>query len=687
MRDLKRLVGEIHRRSLWQVLGIYLVGAWVAYEVIQSLTEGLALPGWLPGFAVVLFIIGLPIVLATAFVQHGLPGGAADPTLLPGRDEVAGERQVGPGLRRLLTWRNAITGGVAAFALWGVIAAGWVVLGRSLTGGAGPVEAAAPDKSVAVLPFESLSADEENLYFARGVHEDILTYLSRVRDLRVISRSSVMGYAGQPINLVDVARELGVAHIVEGSVRREGNRVRVSAQLIDARTDEHLWADNFDRDLADVFAIQTAIAQEIVAALEANLTPDEERRLAKQPTDDIDAYDLYVRARETISGSGLALSKDEAAEELLEQAVAIDPEFARAWALLAKVRGDVYWFAADRSPERLAAIKAATDRAFALEPDLPEARLALGTYYYRGFYDYERALEQLELAHDALPNSADVLYFMGLTLRRLGRWDESVAAFEEATLLDPGNVGTRAELINTARDARDYEMAWEASDRAYGRDPDNSVFAAHRAMLYLYHKGAVDSARATLARVAPVDEQFYARARWLAALWGRDYDGALEVLEQYGHQFDWLTPGAADWLAGETLVAAGAEARARDRLSRARATLEAETQKPYADNYVWPHVVLGRVYGWLGEGEKALESCRRAASILPESKDKVHGVGASSWCALTRALVGERDAALAEIERLLQTPAGFTRAELALEPTWDFFRDDPRFQALIRSVE
>jgi TolB-like protein/Tfp pilus assembly protein PilF len=685
MNTLERLAREIHRRSLWQVLGIYLAGAWLAFEVIQSLTEGLELPAWLPGFAVVLFIIGLPIVLATAVVQRGLPGSGSDPTLLPEREAATGgPRRRDGGVRGLLTWRNAIFGGVAALALWGVVATGWMIFGPSLPQRAAAVVDAPSDKSVAVLPFESLSADEENLYFARGVHEDILTYLSRVQDLRVISRSSVMGYAGQSINLVDVAQELGVAHIVEGSVRRQGNRVRVTAQLIDARTDEHLWADNFDRELADVFAIQTAIAQEIVAALEANLTPEEQRRLEERPTESIDAYDLYVRAREHVSGTGLTLSDREEAERLLERAVSIDPEFARAWALLAKVRGDVYWFAADRTPERLAAIKAAIDRTFELDPDMPEGRLALASYYYRGFYDYARALEQLELARQALPNSADVLYFMGLTLRRLGRWDEAVTALEEATQLDPGSVSTRAELIETALYARDYAKAWEASDRAMARDPDNSVFAAHRALLLLYIDGDVDSARATLDRVAPVAEWYYSWARLQAAYWDRDFAAALTAIAELGGQFDWVAPGSADYYVGEVLHVAGEQARSRERLSRARATLEAETEKPYAANYVWPHLMLGMAYGLLGEHEAALERCRRAASILPESKDKVHGVEVAMNCAFIQALAGERDAALATIERLLGTPRGFTHAELALDPHWDFLRDDPRFQALMR---
>ena len=323
--------------------------------------------------------------------------------------------------------------------------------------------------------------------------------------------------------------------------------------------------------------------------------------------------------------------------------------------------------------------------AFALDPELPEARLALATYYYRGFYDYERALEQLEIARRQLPSDADVLYFMGLTLRRLGRWDESVAAFHEATLLDPANVTTAGELINTALDAGDLEAGWEASGRLLARFPDNAVLAAHTALLYLHGEGDIEGARRALDAVEPIDEWAYAYAAMETAFFERDFETALAVISEYGNNFDVVAPGFSTMLSGEVLLVAGDAAGAERRLERARAVLEEEVGKPYAATYVWPHIPLAMTYAYLGETELALESCRRAQTILPESKDKVHGVNASYYCAFTRALVGETEVALPEIERLLHTPAGVTRHQLALDPRWDFLRDDPRFQALVAS--
>ncbi len=679
----RTFLAELKRRHVFKVAAAYGATAFVVLQLADIVFPSMGLPEWALSLVVALSVAGFPLALVLAWAFEMTPDGVkrTDPA-------ATGELEAIASQPRGVRWPAGLLAllGVALLA-----GGGWWVLARGTSESddesAAVASATASDvdadrSSIAVLPFDNLSADPENAFFASGVHEDVLTYLSRVREFRVISRSSVEQYADRQVNLKDVADELGVTYVVEGSVRRSGDRVRVTAQLIDATTDDHLWAENYDRQLADVFAIQTAIAQEIVKALQAELTPEEERLISERPTESIDAYELYLRAREYGATTGLSLNSDEEAERLLERAVVLDPKFARAYALLAKVRGDVYWFAADRSPERLAAMKEAIDRAFELEPDLPEARVALASYYYRGFYDYARALEQLEIARRQLPNSVDVLYFMGLTLRRLGRWEESVGAFEEATQLDPANVNTMAELVNTALDAGDMKKAWEVSDRVSTRHPENSVLAAHRALLFLHGEGNVQATRRTLDAVEPVDEWYYAYASLETALFERDYGAALTAISDFADQFDWIVPGESEFLAGEVLVLAGEDVRARQRLTRARATLEEEAAKPYAAEYVWPQTVLALTYAYLGERDLALGACRRAQSILPESKDKVHGVTVAGYCALTQARVGESEVALETIERLLRTPGGFTRHQLALDPRWDFLRDDQRFLTL-----
>ena len=679
-------LAELKRRHVFKVAAVYGATAFVVLQLADIVFPSMGLPEWAIPFIVALTLACFPLALVLAWAFETTPDGVrkTDPA-------ASGELEAIASQPRGVRWPSGL------LALLGVVlllGGGWWVLGRGSgdSNAAGTARSSSVSRdvdgnrsSIAVLPFDNLSADPENAFFARGVHEDILTYLSRVREFRVISRTSVEQYADRQVNLREVANELGVTYVVEGSVRRSGDRVRVTAQLIDATTDDHLWAENYDRELADVFAIQTAVAQEIVRALQAELSPEEERLISEQPTENVEAYELYLRARQLTGAGGLSLSADEEAARLLEQAVALDPRFARAWALLAQVYGNIYWFGTNRSPERLTAQKEAIDRAFALDPELPEARLALASYYYRGFYDYDRALEQLETVRGQLPSNADVLYFMGLTLRRLGRWDESVAAFHQATQLDPANVTTAAELVNTALDAGDMERAWEASDRLLARYRDNGVLAAHRALLFLHGEGNVEAARRTLDAVEPVDSWFYAYASMETSFFERDFDAALAVISEYGHQFDWVAPGFSDFLAGEALFLAGDAVGAERRLARARSVLEAEVGKPYAAEYVWPHLVLAMTYAYQGEAELALESCRRAQTILPESKDKVHGVDAAYYCAFTRARVGETDGALETIERMLQTPSGVTSHQLALDPRWDFLRDDPRFQSLVTS--
>jgi len=538
------------------------------------------------------------------------------------------------------------------------------------------------DRSIAVLPFENLSGDEENAFFAAGVHEDILTYLAKVRDVRVISRSSVMRYADRRLTVREVARDLGVAHVMEGSIRRAGNQVRVTAQLIDARTDEHLWAESFDGELSDVFAIQTSIAQAIVRALEAQLSPEEQQRLAERPTSSVEAYDLFLKARDAGNRAGISLEADLEVERLLEQAIAVDPGFALAHAMLGEARTQSYWFSADRTPERLAAAKTAIDRAFQLNPGLPEAHLALAGYYYRGFYDYPRALEQLEIERQGFPGSTDVLHLLGLTLRRLGRWSESVDAFEEAAQLDPANLGSKGEAFVTAIDAREWDRARAISERLAVEHPRNGTFAAYRALLLLRRYGDTAGARLQFAQADEADEWYYGFSRFTTELYVRDFSAAAGTAQRYARHFDLTVPGTSDVELARALLAGGDSAGGRAALARALRRLEAERRKPYAANYIWPHVVAGLAYATAGDGPRAREACVRRLDILPESRDKVHGVGGSVECVWVLAMVGDVDSALVEIERLLRTPNGLTRWELALDPRWDFLRRDPRFRAL-----
>jgi TolB-like protein/Tfp pilus assembly protein PilF len=538
----------------------------------------------------------------------------------------------------------------------------------------------ASERSIAVLPFQNQSAEAENAFFTAGVHEDVLTYLSRVADLRVISRSSVMQYAAPGKNLREIAADLGVVYVVEGSVRRAGDRIRVAAQLIDARTDEHLWAENYDRELADVFTIQTAIAQEIVAALKATLSPREAEMLASRPTTSVEAYDLFLRARQLIQQLDATDFGGEPIR-LLEEAIRLDPHFAHAYALVATQHGRLYWFLADRSPERLAQMKSAIDRAFALRPDLPEARVALAEYYYRGFYDYPRAVEELEKARLSLPNDSLVQYHLGLVYRRLGQADRSIDSFVQATRLDPANLRAYAESVRTARAFRRADRGVALAEAGLRRFPGDPTIAGEYAFLWLDHFGDIDRARAILDAAEAGPANSYWDAQYYSRLYAHEYRQAAEAALEPS-VFESVARGWGRTQAGQALFYGGFDVEAKKMLIEAEKVLVAEVAKPYAENYGWPHLVYALNLALQSRGDEAMASCDRAMRILPFKRDHVHGAVFRQECAWVKAMAGRTDEALAEIALFLDHGYGFTRWQLALDPRWDFLRDNPRFREL-----
>jgi serine/threonine-protein kinase len=458
MSRLKQLVTEIHRRSLWQVLLIYVGGGWLVFEIVQTVTEGLGLPQWFPAFAALLLLIGLPVVVATAFVGEGEPAAAvSDPTLIPvdeARIETARRR-------RFLTWRNAVASFVVALAVWGVVASGWYLLAdRAEMEG---LEAAEETrKSIAVLPFENLSPDPENEFFTDGMHDEIIAHLSRIADLKVISRTSVMEYKGRSENLRTIAEELEVTNILEGTVRRANGTVRITTQLIDALADEHLWTEVYDRNLSDVFAVQSDVAQQVAVALRATLTPAEREVIEERPTENLEAYDLLLRGWDYVERRGnLRIAID-----MFERAIELDPDFALAYAALSRVHSSIYLSAEDRTAQRLALAKEAADQALAIDPDLPDAHGALGLYYYRGHRDYDRALEEFSIAQKSYPYPlADIAWIE----RRRGNMERAAAILEDHVRRDPRSYGILEELGLTYVYLRRYAEAEGYCDRAIAR--------------------------------------------------------------------------------------------------------------------------------------------------------------------------------------------------------------------------
>jgi TolB-like protein/cytochrome c-type biogenesis protein CcmH/NrfG len=511
MDRLRHLIQELHRRSLWQVLTIYLVASWGVLQVIDTLVDALQLPEWLPPFALTLLLIGLPVVLATAFVQEGGPsrhrwGPVPPPEGDGGSDSRAAVAPVkSRPARRLLNWRNAMVGGVFAFALWGVVATLWLAFGGLPAGGSGSI-ASVP--TVAVLPFINLSGDPAATPFVNGMHDDLITQLSKIGTLEVISRTSVARYADTGKTIPEIAAELGVAWIVEGGVQMAGNRVRLNAQLIDANSDRHLWAENFDRQLTveNIFAIQNDLAGRIASGVEAKLTPETERRLGDVPTRDVEAYELYHAAR--TSWRSRTKEGTTRATELFARALERDSTFALAWSGLADAWVNMGFYGyAPRDPA-LVRGAAAAETAVALDPDLAEARASLGQVRLEQLRMQE-AEHQLRRAVELNPGYGDAWYWYGLTLWAMGRYDEAEKIVARAIRLDPLNPALRVTASRFLLARQDLETARTILREAVELEPQ---FAYGHMVLALCaaFAGRPAEAREALERgsaLVPIDEE------------------------------------------------------------------------------------------------------------------------------------------------------------------------------------
>ena len=544
-----------------------------------------------------------------------------------------------------------------------------------------------PEKSIAVLPFENLSKDEENAFFVGGVQDEILTNLAKIADLKVISRSSVMKYkSGPDRNLREIAKVLGVSHVVEGSVQRAGGRIRVSAQLIDARTDNHLWAEHYDRDFADVFAIQTEIAQQIANQLRSKLSPAERAAIAERPTADLVAYALYIKAKGLdIWGNWEGAEKSLAQRvELLEKATQRDPSFALAYCALAKTHCDL--------GTHLELAKIAADAALRLRPDLGEGHRELARYHF-SVNDFGRAYDELTVARRTLPNDSEVLRIAAQTDRHRNRWGDALANFQRASELDPRNEEVTYHLAVLYREMRLYNE-WEhllTKDAASGtvQDPWTQLGLAQIKLA----KGDPVAAQALLAQVpldfSPTEEIW--DTRFTAALYLHDYDAANRVIAATPAKWvDLLFGGYVSGQPPESWTV-GLVARLRGDKQKAQAVFAAMRKKVDA---TWGDKSKDAGYfaqvsildSGLGRKEDAITEARRSVDLMPIAKDSVAGSGLVVSLALVYAWTGERDLAIDQLEIVAKIPAGPSYGDLRFNPCWDSLRGDPRFEKIIASL-
>jgi eukaryotic-like serine/threonine-protein kinase len=547
-----------------------------------------------------------------------------------------------------------------------------------------------PDKSIAVLPLENLSDDKEDAFFADGIHDELLSNLAKIKDLKVISRTSVTQYkSGIRRNLKEIAQQLGVGNVVEGSVRRSGDHVRVSVQLIDARMDRHLWGENYDRTRADSLALQGELATEIAAAVGATLSPQEKARVEAKPTNNPAAYDAYLRGRALVPGSwGYYYHEGDpdAAIRLFQEAVKLDPNFVLAWAYLSIAELFSYWSGFDQSSAHLAAVKSSLDRALALDPNLPEVHIALG-YYLSDEGDNTRALAEFRQAEKGLPNSAAVIGAIAGAQEGLGHWDEAIAELRRAIELDPRNAVASNNLALTYGQLRRFSEALATLDRVLAWAPTNARALVIKAEVFL-GMGDLQAAEPLLENP---DMPPLLRAR--CALFQRRYAAAIEILSRALAKPTDRDKRNPTLLIDFGLSLALSQQRAGD-VSAARATYQRAVQdsqrqleKVTPGSSAVAHAFLGLAYAGLGEAASAIAEGQKAIAIT--SKDAEGGPDEEAIMANIYALLGDADHAIPILKRQLQAPYGggwdLTPATLRLDPIWDSIRNDPRFQKLAAS--
>ena len=601
--------------------------------------------------------------------------------------------------------RNSSALLLGALALLLALAAGiWVYTHRATPAPASAASAspaAAPSapgpaiaaKSIAVLPFDNLSDDKQNAYFTDGVQDEILTNLAKIADLKVISRTSVMQYkSGAQRNLREIGQQLGVAHLLEGSVQRAGGKVRVNAQLIDARSDGHLWAQVYDRPLDDVFAIQSEIAKAIADQLQAKLSPSEKQSIEQPPTSDVSAFDLYSRAKAlifTTSFSAPARANLLEAADLLNQAIARDPSFFLAYCQLAFVHDQLYFFGKDHTPARLALAEAAIQRAFRLRPDAGEAHLARAENLYRGYLDYEGALAEIEIARRTLPNDARIPELTGYITRRQGKHEEGLNHLTRALELDPRNFFTLQQIALSYNLLRRYPEMAKVLDRALSINPNDVDTQVARASVEFDGKADARPLHETFNSIQknnPDKLQSVADNWLICALAERDPVTAGKASAALGENTFGIDAVQLSRQFSEGLIARMMKDEAKARTAFTAARVEQEKTVQIQPNYGPAICVLGLIDAGLGRKEEALREGRRAVELLPVAKDSVNGTHMIEFFAITAAWVGEKDLACEQLAIATRLPGTLSYGQLKLLPWWDPLRGDPRFEKIVASL-
>jgi TolB-like protein/Tfp pilus assembly protein PilF len=676
---------ELKRRNVYKVAVAYAVVGWVVAQIATQIFPFLEIPNWIVRLVIVLIAIGFPIAVVIAWAFEATPEG------IKRTEDV--DPSIAARAPKKHAWIYVVTIGAA-------ISVALFLLGRYTAGGSGTPrqsEAATvlPAKSIAVLPFENLSDDKSAAYFADGVQDEILTKLASVADLKVISRTSTAKYKSKPEDLKIVSQQLGVANVLEGSVQKAADKVRVNVQLIDARADSHLWAKTYDRDIQDIFAVESEVAQEIADSLQAKLSPAETNTVASAPTKDAEAYDLFLKGEfeQRVANSNFRPDSFDQAARWYKEAIARDPNFALAIAQLAMCQLRRHWLTDPLTGPELMETGRLAKQALTLAPELAQAHVAAGLFHYYGFREYEPALNEFQRAIELQPNNSLALSFIAFVHRRQGKWDRTLDELKKSIELDPRDPYTIGGVAETDIFLRRWKEAEEFARRGLTIDPHESTCMRMLLLASLNQTGNAQEPLRLLATFPPDDLllpntgvfDMVIGTRGETFVLGRDFKAALKACETgtMAAANEWQRFAAKAGIH----VLAGDVASAQSDGEKARELLEARQRNHPNDTRTlralsWTYLALNRK-------TDAINTARRTVELLPLEKDAVLGSGNLAALAEIQARTGATAEAVENLRKLLSIPAGETISieRLEIDPVWDPIRNDPGFQRLLAGTE
>jgi TolB-like protein/Tfp pilus assembly protein PilF len=674
----RHLLSELKRRNVYKVAVAYVVAGWALAQGLAQVLPVFSVPNWVIQLVVVLIVMGLPVALGLAWAYELTPEGIK-------RTEQVDDTAAATSHKKRAWLYIAIAGAFVSIGLF--------FLGRYTAAPTQNPEAGASPKSIAVLPFENLSDDKQNTYFADGVQDQILTSLAKVSELRVISHTTVRQYkSGMPRNLREIGQQLGVTYILEGSVQRAGDRLRIAAQLIDARTDSQIWAETYDRTAADLFAIQSELAESIVAQLQAKLSPQQKAEIEQRPTQDLVAFELYLRAKQIVDSYLIADDVRAAllsALESLDQAIKRDPDFVSAYCYLARANDLLYFFDLDPTPERLLLAEAAVKAALRLRPDSAEAHFTMADFLFRCHRDYDGALRELAIARPGLPNDTAFFILSGYINRRRNHWTQAEQDFSDAVALDPRNPNAYNLLADTYNLQRRYELAVQVYERVLAAGARTPIVFFRQALALFNGTGDSKALREVLAKnpdmdvgggqtpvrvlLALIDGNFAEAERVLAASPRKDFQDI---------DYSFYYPKA--WFEATIARAKGDSAGAIAAFSTVRTILEQRLAvKPEDARTI---AVLAQVDAGLGRKELAIQEAQHTVDLMPVSKDIYDGTLVLEGLAQVYTWTNEHGRAIELLQKLVTMPGYTNYARLKLHPMWNPLRGDPRFERIVASL-